>query len=395
VRTGNDVYKVTDAVTKDGVSSIPLVDCLMYFQDGKRPSVIKQFMGVDVIGTGNPTITWQFINPDTGLVLETRLRIPGDHRAREHVPDRAPDLAHRAAHHAPEGRGLRDGRAHAALRQPDRLMATVRELTLPMALELAANLGARDRMEILRMYPDLDRWALERCTLPGNAWALIEDGQVIVAGGIVDQGTKGTLWLAGRTGWRRSVKHAVRIWRAIRESGLYRALRVPVRRGQPGRAALRRAHGLPARGRAQRPRRIRDGRMNWLLRLLFPAPLYFGGGGGGDGGAGQQQADEARKSALRSKIDAMYGIGPSGARPTPHQFQTMGSVGSSVEVADTSSTEAPAFDETRRPPPMRQRRWRAERNQVSDATRGYYTDQLTRAFGGAERNNRFALARQG
>jgi hypothetical protein len=32
---------------------------------------------------------------------------------------------------------------------------------------------------------------------------------------------------------------------------------------------------------------------------------------------------------------------------------------------------------------------------VSDATRGYYTDQLTRAFGGAERNNRFALARQG
>lgn len=100
-------------------------------------------------------------------------------------------------------------------------MAIVRELTLPMALELAANLGARDRMEILRMYPDLDRWALERCTLPGNAWALIEDGQVIAAGGIVDQGAKGTLWLAGRTGWRRSVKHAVRIWRAIRDSGLY------------------------------------------------------------------------------------------------------------------------------------------------------------------------------
>jgi hypothetical protein len=71
VRAGDLVFKVTDAVTKDGVSSIPLVDALMYFQDGKRPSVIKQFMGVDVIGTGNPTITWQFINPDTGLVLET------------------------------------------------------------------------------------------------------------------------------------------------------------------------------------------------------------------------------------------------------------------------------------------------------------------------------------
>lgn len=103
-------------------------------------------------------------------------------------------------------------------------MATVRELTLPMALELAANLDNRDRMEILRVYPDLDRWALERCTLPGNAWALIEEGQVMVAGGIVDQGTKGTLWLAGRTGWRRRVKHAVRIWRAIRESRLYQRL---------------------------------------------------------------------------------------------------------------------------------------------------------------------------
>jgi hypothetical protein len=69
-------------------------------------------------------------------------------------------------------------------------MATVRELTLPMALELAANLGARDRMEILRAYPDLDSWALDRCTLPGNAWALIEDGQVMLAGGIVDKAPK-------------------------------------------------------------------------------------------------------------------------------------------------------------------------------------------------------------
>jgi hypothetical protein len=44
-------------------------------------------------------------------------------------------------------------------------MATVRELTLPMALELAANLDARDRMEILRAYPDLDagRSTAARC----------------------------------------------------------------------------------------------------------------------------------------------------------------------------------------------------------------------------------------
>lgn len=71
VRTGNDVYKLTDAVTKDGVSSIPRVDVLMYFQDGKRPGVSKMFTGLDVIGTGTPTISYQFFDPDTQDVRET------------------------------------------------------------------------------------------------------------------------------------------------------------------------------------------------------------------------------------------------------------------------------------------------------------------------------------
>jgi hypothetical protein len=97
-------------------------------------------------------------------------------------------------------------------------MATVRELTLPMALELAEHLDNRDRIEILRAYPDLERWALDRCTLPGMAWALLEDGAVVLAGGVVTNGLNGTLWLAGRPGWRKSIKHPLRIWRAIRES---------------------------------------------------------------------------------------------------------------------------------------------------------------------------------
>lgn len=71
VRTGNDVYKVTDAVTKDGVSSVPLVDVQMYFQDGKRPGVLKQFTGIDLICTGSPSISFQFIDPDTQTVNET------------------------------------------------------------------------------------------------------------------------------------------------------------------------------------------------------------------------------------------------------------------------------------------------------------------------------------
>lgn len=97
----------------------------------------------------------------------------------------------------------------------------MRELTLPMALELAANLDARDRAEISLAYSDLERWAHDRCTLPGIAWALIQGGQVILAGGVVSNACKGTLWMAGREGWRRHAKHAVRIWRAIRAAGVY------------------------------------------------------------------------------------------------------------------------------------------------------------------------------
>jgi hypothetical protein len=60
VRTGNDVYKVSDAIYKDGVSSIPLVDVQMFYQDGKAPGVLKQFVGMDVIGKGTPTISHKF-----------------------------------------------------------------------------------------------------------------------------------------------------------------------------------------------------------------------------------------------------------------------------------------------------------------------------------------------
>jgi hypothetical protein len=67
VRTGNDVYKVSEAVYKDGVSSIPLVDVQMFFQDGKRPAVLKQFTGVDTICTGQPTISYLFAADNQAL----------------------------------------------------------------------------------------------------------------------------------------------------------------------------------------------------------------------------------------------------------------------------------------------------------------------------------------
>lgn len=96
------------------------------------------------------------------------------------------------------------------------------ELTLSMALSLLPNLSARDRSEIRRTHPDLERWALDRCTLPGLGWALVIDHEVQAIGGVVDRAGVGTLWLAGRAGWTRHVRHALRVFREIRASGFQR-----------------------------------------------------------------------------------------------------------------------------------------------------------------------------
>lgn len=102
-------------------------------------------------------------------------------------------------------------------------MSKLTALSLDMARELAANLGTLDRDDVLRLYPDLDAWAQSRVDLPGAAWGLVVDGQVIAAGGVVSKDEEtGTLWLAGREGWAwPNVIHAVRIWREVMASGLY------------------------------------------------------------------------------------------------------------------------------------------------------------------------------
>jgi hypothetical protein len=67
VRTGDDVYKVSEAVYKDGVSDIPLVDIQMYYQDAKLPGVLKLFSGMDFMGEGTPTISHKFNGADDSL----------------------------------------------------------------------------------------------------------------------------------------------------------------------------------------------------------------------------------------------------------------------------------------------------------------------------------------
>ena len=96
------------------------------------------------------------------------------------------------------------------------------ELTLPMALSILPHLSARDSSEIRRTQPDLEKWAMGRCMLPGMAVAIIAGGEVQAIGGVVDCNGVGTLWLAGREGWTRYVKHVLRVFREIQLAGFKR-----------------------------------------------------------------------------------------------------------------------------------------------------------------------------
>lgn len=78
-----------------------------------------------------------------------------------------------------------------------------------------------------------------------------------------------------------------------------------------------------------------------------------GGGGGGDGGAAMMQAEESRKADMRGKVNAL-------------------------------------FDD-----PEAQQRFSGEETQVSDALRGYYTDQLKREYDQNERQLRFGAGNTG
>jgi len=62
LRSGDYVYRATEEVYKDGGASIPLVDIEFYYQDADRPGVLKQIMGMDVLGEGSPTISFKYFD---------------------------------------------------------------------------------------------------------------------------------------------------------------------------------------------------------------------------------------------------------------------------------------------------------------------------------------------
>jgi hypothetical protein len=160
------------------------------------------------------------------------------------------------------------------------------------------------------------------------------------------------------------------------------------------------------------------GILGWILFPGAYLTLNFGGDGGGGSGSSSRE-DEERKSALRTKIDRLYGIGSPVTKyrlddgtlvdtaPTPVTRQKTYPDGTPVGNPDNSQDQAgqPVY-ETIQPHYTTETlpdteaagassQMQAEDAQVSDATRGYYSDQLSRSFAAAERNNRFNLARQG
>jgi hypothetical protein len=154
--------------------------------------------------------------------------------------------------------------------------------------------------------------------------------------------------------------------------------------------------------------------------ILFPGTyltLRFGGDGGGDSGSNSRE-DEARKAALRTRIDRLYGIGSPvtkfklddgtvvDTQPPPLTRPKLDESGNQVMTNPNDDSQPRPDFETIQPryttltlPDTEAQgaasQMQAEDSQVSDATRGYYSDQLARSFAAAERNNRFRLARQG
>jgi hypothetical protein len=168
--------------------------------------------------------------------------------------------------------------------------------------------------------------------------------------------------------------------------------------------------------------------VNWFIRLLLPSRRCIGGGGGfdladplnlsggnksydkvkqlavdplhlfysppgapGDPAGDAARAEEARKDALRARIDKLYGIGPQ--QPIYGDPQ---SGGGSVLMRAARLAGPPVVGYQDDPEVVAaQKQMADEQKQLADSTRGYYTDQLARSFGAAERNTRFNLARQG
>jgi hypothetical protein len=126
------------------------------------------------------------------------------------------------------------------------------------------------------------------------------------------------------------------------------------------------------------------------LRNMFATP------DAGDSGS-YAVAEEARKARLRSQIDAMFGIAPTGGRPvsTARSDGTLGGLFAVLNERSTLPAGQADYDADVSTAGAANDELNKERTDLTGATRGYYTDELGRDYTKAERNTRFNLARQG
>ncbi len=79
IRSGDNVYKVSQAVKTDNGTIYP-VDVEMSYLDFKAPGILKQIMGMDMVITGSATIAFRFDPRNTALIADPPVSISGDSR---------------------------------------------------------------------------------------------------------------------------------------------------------------------------------------------------------------------------------------------------------------------------------------------------------------------------
>lgn len=119
-------------------------------------------------------------------------------------------------------------------------------------------------------------------------------------------------------------------------------------------------------------------------------------GGGGEGAILQsQKAEEARKNALRSKLNSFYGIDAPYTAPDTNKFTTYDENG--MPYLDSEAYEKADAAARLGDPVAASAREQLEKEEadLEKSNRDYYTEDLEHSFKKAGRQNRFALADRG
>ena len=79
IRSGNNVYKVSQSVKTDNGTLYP-VDVEMAYLDFKAPGILKQILSMDMVVTGTCTIAHRFDARNTALITDPAVTVSGDSR---------------------------------------------------------------------------------------------------------------------------------------------------------------------------------------------------------------------------------------------------------------------------------------------------------------------------